>query len=161
MARPPRLAGFTYKGRHRYFLTICTFSRQPFFVNEATVENTLLQFRKTAEIERFEFFAYCFMPDHVHFLVEALADEADFRKFCKLAKQRSGSVHSRVRGGRLWQEGYHERVLRESDDSMCVARYLLNNPVRAGLVASPVDYPYLGSDRCSVEELIEGSATQN
>ena len=31
---------------------------------------------------------------------------------------------------------------------------LLNNPVRAGLVTSPVDYPYLGSDRWSVAGLI-------
>ena len=40
---------------------------------------------------------------------------------------------------------------------MCalVARYLLNNPVRAGLVMSPIDYPYLGSDRWSVTELID------
>ena len=157
MSRPPRLTGFTYKGLYRYFLTICTFRRQKFFVNETTVGNTLLQFRKTAAIESFECSAYCFMPDHVHFLLEALSDAADFRKFCKLAKQRSGSVHARERGGRLWQEGYHDRVLRESDDSMSVARYLLNNPVRAGLVVSPVEYPYLGSDRWTVEELIESS----
>jgi hypothetical protein len=55
----------------------------------------------------------------------------------------------------LWQEGYYDRVLRESDDSKTVARYLLNNPVRAGLAATPLDFPYLGSDRWTVRELIE------
>ncbi len=155
MSRPRRVPRFTYKGLYRYFLTICTFKRRNFFTSKTTVTNTLLQFRKTAAIEGFEFSAYCFMPDHIHFLVEALEDRSDFRRFCKLAKQRSGSVHARQLGGPLWQEGYYDRVLRNSEDSIGVARYLLNNPVRAGLVATPIDYPYLGSDRWTVEELIE------
>ena len=96
------------------------------------------------------------MPDHTHFLIEGLADCSDFRRFCKLAKQRSGSRHARKRGGPLWQEGYHERVLREGDDSLAVARYLLGNPVRAGLVTAPIEYPYLGSDRWTMAELING-----
>ena len=114
-----------------------------------------MQFRKTSKDEAFEILAYCIMPDHGHFLIEGLEDRPDFRRFCKLAKQRSGSAHARSHGGRLWQEGYHERVLRENDDLRALARYLLNNPVRAGLVAAPIDYPYLGSDRWALAELID------
>ena len=95
------------------------------------------------------------MPDHVHFLIVGLNDNSDFKRFCKLAKQRSGSLHARKHGGPLWQEGYYDRVLREGDDSLTIARYLLANPVRAGLVAAPIDYPYLGSDRWTVAELID------
>lgn len=95
------------------------------------------------------------MPDHSHFLIEGLTDSCDFKRFCKLAKQRSGGIHVRKHGGRLWQEGYHERVLRDGDDSRAVARYLLSNPVRAGLVATPIEYPYLGSDRWTMTELID------
>ena len=138
MSRPPRLPNFSYKGVHRYFLTICTFNRQRLFASPATVQDTLLQFRKTAEEEGFEISAYCFMPDHCHLLIEGLATGSDFKRFCKLAKQRSGGVYARKRGGRLWQEGYHDRVLREGDSSLTVARYSLGNPVRAGLVAAPL-----------------------
>ena len=155
MSRPPRIAGFSYRGLHRYFLTICTLNRQKFFEDSSTVSNALLQFRKTAAEENFEISAYCFMPDHCHFLIEGRADGADFRRFCKLAKQRSGGVHARKHGRPLWQEGYYERVLREDDDSRMVARYLLDNPVRAGLVNAPIEYPYLGSDRWTLSELIE------
>jgi putative transposase len=155
MSRPPRIAGFSYRGLHRYFLTICTLNRQKFFEDSSTVFDALLQFRRTAAEESFEISAYCFMPDHTHFLIEALADGSDFKRFCKLAKQRSGSRHARKNEGRLWQEGYHDRVLREGDDSLTVARYLINNPVRAGLVTSPIEYPYLGSDRWTLPELIE------
>ena len=155
MSRPPRIAGFSYKGLYRYFLTICTLNRQKSFEDPMVVTDTLLQFRKTSEEQSFELSAYCFMPDHSHLLIEGLTDSSDFKRFCKLAKQRSGSLHARKHGGPPWQEGYHERVLREGDDSRAVARYLLSNPVRAGLVVAPIEYPYLGSDKWSVAELIE------
>ena len=77
------------------------------------------------------------------------------RRFCKLAKQRAGQIHARRTGGPLWQEGYYDRVLRKDEDLRTVARYLLNNPIRAGLVTKPIDYPYLGSDRWSVAEFID------
>ncbi len=155
MSRPPRIAGFSYRGLHRYFLTICTLNRQKFIGDPSIVSDTLLQFRRTAGEESFEISAYCFMPDHSHFLMEGLADSSDFKRFCKLAKQRSGGIHARKHGGPLWQEGYYERVLREGDDARIVARYLLSNPVRAGLVTAPIEYPYLGSDRWTVAELID------
>jgi putative transposase len=155
MSRPPRLSHFSYRGPYRYFLTACCFDRQKLFAHADTVSSTLMQFRKTSNLEAFEILAHCIMPDHGHFLVEGLEDRSDFKRFCKLAKQRSGSAHARARGGPLWQEGYHERVLRQSEDLRAVARYLLNNPVRAGLVTSPIDYPYLGSVRWSVTELID------
>jgi putative transposase len=155
MARPPRLAGFDYRGLHRYFLTFCTFKRQTFFLDPQTVTQTLLQFRKTSAQEGMAILAYCFMLDHAHMLVEGLYDGADMKRFCRLSKQRSGTIHARSIGGPLWQEGYYDRVLRPDEDILSVARYMLNNPVRAGLVSSPIDYPYLGSDRWSIEELLD------
>ena len=46
--------------------------------------------------------------------------------------------------GRLWQRGYYERVLRDEDHTRDVIRYILQNPVRAGLAKSPDEYPFLG-----------------
>lgn len=155
MSRPPRLPHFSYKGPYRYFLTACCFKRHQFFTRTDTVSDTLTHFRKTSSEEAFEILAYCFMPDHSHFLLEGLEDRSDFRRFCKLAKQRSGSAHARSVGGPLWQEGCYDRILRENEDFRALARYLLGNPVRAGLVASPMDYPYLGSERWTLRELID------
>ncbi len=57
--------------------------------------------------------------------------------------------------GRLWQEGYYERVLRDDDASRDIARYIIANPVRGGLVTSPIEYPYSGSDVWTLQELLE------
>ena len=72
-----------------------------------------------------------------------------------MAKQRSGGAYARSRHTRLWQEGYYERVLREDDDARELARYIINNPVRADLVESPADYLFSRSDVWTMAELLE------
>ena len=83
------------------------------------------------------------MPDHLHLVVEGRTDNADLQRFVKIAKQRvvyslrdEHGVHS------IWQEGYHDWVLRPHQSTEDVVRYVLNNPIRAGLVARPEDYPF-------------------
>jgi REP element-mobilizing transposase RayT len=155
MARPPRIRGFDYLGFYRYFLTICVLDRSDVFRHARVVESTMLQFRRTATCERFEFLAYCLMPDHVHFLVAGVSESSDFRAFAKMAKQRSGSAYKKASGRHLWQEGYYDRVLRADEDLKTVARYIIENPARAGLVSSPSEYPYLGSDLWTVDEILD------
>ena len=155
MSRPKRLSGLSYVGRARYFLTFCTFERAKAFHDREVAERTLTQFRRTAASEQFAILAYCLMPDHVHLLVEGLSDTSDLKHFAKMAKQRSGGLHRRRCSVRLWQDGYFERVLRDTDEQRDYARYIINNPVRAGLVANPRDYPHVGSDEYGLDGLIE------
>ena len=94
------------------------------------------------------------MPDHAHLLVEGLSDKSNLRRFVNSAKQHSGYAHGQARRERLWQGGYYDRVLRPSEDPKWVARYILENPVRAGLVESPQDYEFLGSDVWEIQDLL-------
>jgi putative transposase len=120
-------------GPHQYSLTFCVRDREPTFANPDVAATTLAQFRQTATEQRFAVLAYCLMPDHVHLLVEGLADTSDLRKYAKFAKQRAGAQYSLHAGTPLWQEGYFEHVLRGEEDARTVARYIIENPVRAGL----------------------------
>ena len=154
MSRPKRLSSHNYVGHALYFLTFCTHERVEAFRDSDVAARTLEQFRRTAAIEHFAIRAYCLMPDHAHYLVEALADSADLRRFVKIGKQRSGAACALGGGGRLWQEGYFEHVLRQEEDARGVAAYILENPVRAKLVARVEDYPFVGSDVWSLRELL-------
>ncbi len=154
MSRPRRLEHFSYVGPALYFLTFCARNRRPTFVESSVFDATLGKFRNVAIRESFAVLAYCFMPDHAHLLVEGLKESSDLRRFAKLMKQHSGAAHALQTGQPLWQEGYYDRVLREEEDVKEVARYILDNPVRAGLVRTPSEYPYLGSDVWSLEELL-------
>ena len=54
----------------------------------------------------------------------------------------------------LWQEGYFDRALRDQEATLDVVSYIVLNPVRAGLCARAADYPYLGSSRYNMAELM-------
>jgi len=85
------------------------------------------------------------MPDHLHALLEARFEGSDFRAFVKRFKQTTGFAHRQATGQSLWQHGYHERVLRNDEASEAVVRYILENPVRAGLTKDIGEYPFAGS----------------
>lgn len=95
--------------------------------------------------------AYCFMPDHLHLLVEG-DEEADLIKFIREFKQLTAYSYKNVAGHKLWQRSFYDRVLRVDEDARAVARYICNNPVRKGLAASPLEYPFIGSFIASVAD---------
>ncbi len=154
--RPSRLHAFDYRGLYRYSLTFCTDWRRQLFVRHEAVDLVLSQFLRTAANEEFAIIAYCFMPDHVHLLIEGLADTSDGKRFIIRSKQCSAHAYAAILKARLWQPNGFEHVLRDEEKTHMVARYILENPVRAGLVQSPLDYPFLGSQVYGVKELLEG-----
>ena len=72
---PEHLRTFDYLGPYRYSLRFCTESRQRRFTEAPPVELVLKHFLQQAEEEGFALLAYCFMPDHVHWLVEGLREK--------------------------------------------------------------------------------------
>ena len=143
LRRPRRIEGFAYRGPYRYLLTFCTAARAPHFTRTDLVNTARLRIEQTSAEEAFSILAYCFMPDHLHLLVEGCSEDADLQRFVKIGKQRvvySLREDHGVRG--VWQEGFHDWVLRSDQITEDVVRYILNNPIRAGLVEKPGDYPF-------------------
>lgn len=99
------------------------------------------------------------MPDHAHLLVEAKTDSSNALRFISRSKQFSGFHYQQRHGQRLWQRYGYERVLREDEDTRRVARYIVNNLLRRGLVANAKDYPFVGSCVFSLDELLEGTTS--
>jgi len=156
----PRLHTNLYVGLQRYFLTFCTADRRRWFVDSKHVDPVREQILLAAQGLDMEITAYGFMPDHVHLLVEGTTESADACAFGHQAKQRSGFVFSRAFGARLWQPSYYDHILRENENALSVARYIFDNPVVAGLVESPRDYPFLGSERYSIDDILDAIAWQ-
>jgi REP element-mobilizing transposase RayT len=87
--------------------------------------------------------AYVVMPDHLHWLFSLEKDEP----LGQLIQQIKGCTSRRINArcnssGHIWQAGYHDRAIRKHEDLEPIANYVLLNPVRAGLVKQPEDYPY-------------------
>jgi REP-associated tyrosine transposase len=156
--QPGHVKGFEYRGLHRYFLTFCTDFRRRVFIDAGVVTLVYRQILRAAAQDGFAVVAYCFMPDHLHLLVEGLRDDSDCLRFIKLAKQYSGFYYSQERGRTLWQRYGFETIVRDDELTLVAARYVLQNPVRAGLVATPRDYPFIGSETYSIEEVLQAVA---
>ena len=153
---PNHLPGFSYVGCHRYFLTFCTHDRRTLFECGETVAATWAHFLRTGIEEDIEIIAYCFMPDHVHMVVEGKAETSDLKRFVSRAKQRPGYAYGQAhKGERLWQRYGYEHVLRDDEATEKVVAYVLENPVRKGWVEQPRAYPFIGSQVYELDELIE------
>ncbi len=111
-------------------------------MDPAVVSAVRDQFLRTADDMEFAVLAYTFMPDHLHAVIDGLSLASDVRAFCRLMRRRSSSACWQILRESVWQDGYHERVLREATPVEAVIRYILANPVRAGLVECESDYPY-------------------
>jgi len=148
-----RLKDFSYKGYWRYFVTISTNYRELYFENKENVEYCVNILRDVSASHKFKILAYCFMPDHLHLLIEGEEEDSDFRKFMSVFKQRTNFLFKKTKDEALFQENYYEHVLRKEEDTIQVVRYILNNPVRKELVAEFRDYPFLSSFVYDLKEL--------
>ena len=85
--------------------------------------------------------AYGLMLEHLH--VELVADP-DLVLWVRLFKSATAAQAARLGlQGRLWQRTFYDRCLPRKDRALAdVARYIIENPVRAGLVQRPEDWPY-------------------
>ena len=45
-------------------------------------------------------------------------------------------------GQPIWQAGYYDHAIRKDEDIVNIARYIIANPIRAGLVKKVGDYPH-------------------
>ena len=89
--------------------------------------------------------AWVLMPDHFH-LVAQLEPGGNLPKLMKRIKNVTSLELGRATNSRgIWQDGYHDHALRAEESVRDAARYVVANPVRAGLVASVADYSFWGA----------------
>ncbi len=84
------------------------------------------------------------MPDHLHVLVQ-LADTESLPKLVQRVKAVTARVINAIANRRrstVWAAGYHDRAVRAEEDLLAVARYVVANPLRAGLAERIGDYAY-------------------
>jgi putative transposase len=140
-----RLNGFPYQGCYRYFITLRCHGGKRHFADNNLILTALNILRHTAGQRNFYIWAYCFMPDHLHLLIEGKTENADMSKFISVFKQKTAFRFQRRQSTKLWQPRYYDRVLRKDEETSIVVRYIFENPVRKGIVTDYLQYPYSGS----------------
>ena len=135
-------ANLLRKGRHSqengvYLISTVTAHRRPIFA-DFFAARTLVQLIHHPDLtSRTQTLAYVVMPDHLHWLLQL--GNTDPLSQCV---QRLKSKSAKALNPELWQKGFHDRAVRKEEDLPAIARYVVANPVRAGLVSRVGAYPH-------------------
>ncbi|KPZ24547.1 transposase [Pseudomonas syringae] len=124
-----------------YMVTSVTKGREPVFADFRLGRLLVKELRRCEEQELVKSLAWVVMPDHVHRLFELRQN--DMPMLMQQLKARSSIAIGKVRDlpETLWHSGYHDHAVRNEQDMVGLARYVVANPLRAGLVRKIGDYP--------------------
>ena len=142
--KPDKGHSYLRKGRvskegHVYHVTFSTLNRQPYFLDFKLSRRFILTLKLDEELGYTKTLSYVVMPDHVHWLFQL--QKGELAKAVKRVK----SVFSQRTDTRIWDYGFHDHAIRSEESLKGIARYIVANPLRAGLVDRVADYPHWDS----------------
>jgi putative transposase len=144
MGQPPRIpVWLQWDQSVIYFVTLCVADRRPVL---ATPETLKALENASQKLEQWRLLAAVIMPDHLHVIATPAADRD--AKVGNLAAALKRWIRHELGATWKWQSGSFDRLMRSGESLHSKWLYLYENPVRAGLVAEPDDWPYrIGFDQ--------------
>jgi len=135
------------KGRYSqtngiYLVTTVTEQRIPWFQVLAFAQVMCRSLEDPRCLADAKSLCWVVMPDHIHLLLQL--GETGLSPVVKKLKAVSARRLNREIGrkGRFWAPGFHDHAVRKEEDLKGVARYIVANPIRAGLARRIANYPY-------------------
>lgn len=118
-------------------------AKQTVFFNDGDYDAFLRLLRIAKERYPVRLLAYCLMPNHFHLVVQPVHGR-DLSKCMHWLLTSHARRHHNRRGtnGHVWQGRYKSFPIKKDNHLLMVMRYVERNPVRAGLVASAIDWPW-------------------
>ena len=109
----------------------------------ALMQETLLKFDGT----RYRLIAWCIMPNHVHVLMETIAELSKIVQSWKSytgrwAMAENAGLGLGIPGKALWMREYWDRYIRDASHYENVLAYIERNPVAAGLCLKPNNWDW-------------------
>jgi REP element-mobilizing transposase RayT len=126
-----------------YHITTATAWRRKLFTSFAAARELVDTLRHETETGSCETLCFMIMPDHLHWLMR-VRDGGSLAVCVNNVKANSARRINALRGKseRIWQKGFYDRALRSDEDAAAVARYIVANPLRAGIVEHVGEYPF-------------------
>ncbi|SCZ65255.1 REP-associated tyrosine transposase [Thiohalomonas denitrificans] len=120
-----------------YHVITSTLGRTPIF-GELTAARTLINVIKGHDNRGYtQTLAFVVMPDHLHWLFSLGQRQGLSRTVGGLK-----AISAKRLGGRIWQDGFFDHAVRTEENLKKIARYIVANPLRAGLVEEIGDYAH-------------------
>jgi REP element-mobilizing transposase RayT len=120
-----------------YHITFTTINRTPIFKDLAKARTLINILKQTDQLQHTGTLAFVVMPDHIHWLMQLVGSQS-LQNVIKVVKSK---VSIQI-GKPIWQAGYYDHAIRKEEDIQNIARYIVANPIRAGLVTKMGDYSH-------------------
>jgi putative transposase len=126
-----------------FFTSSTTWERRSLLQSQSLCDLLLDVLRENRAKQRFQVHEFVFMRDHVH-LILTPSPLASLEKAMQFIK---GGFSYRAKKelnfqGEIWQKGYNEHRIGDAEEFAKQVEYIWMNPVKAGLVERPEEYPY-------------------
>jgi REP element-mobilizing transposase RayT len=126
---------------------------RPFFVEPAIVD-IFVEHLRNASVECLAKVIYCFMPEHLHTISIGYGANSDLLRSIERFKQSTGWWLKKNRPETEWQKSFYDHIARAGEE-VHLAQYLVENPVRRGLVCDWRDYPFTGAIGLNLEQFLQ------
>jgi REP element-mobilizing transposase RayT len=127
-----------------YFVTACTADRRRVLANDS-VHEAFLRFAGNASARGAWVGRYVLMPDHLHLFVVVEDERIQLSGWIGSLKNSISKVlRGRGEPSPHWQKGFFDHVMRGGESYSQKWDYVRANPVRAGLVETPEEWPFAG-----------------
>ena len=135
-ARDLRKGRYSEQGR-TYLITAVTQNRVPWFHDLFNARYAVACIREAQQRGLADTLAYVLMPEHLHWLMTL----GEKRTLSAVVGGVKSMIAHRI-GNNIWQPGFHDHAVRRETDLLILARYVVANPLRAGLVRKLGDYSH-------------------
>ena len=131
-----------------YFVTTVTHDRRKFFTDLRLARIVISTMKQLNDEQYVKSFSWVLMPDHLHWLFQLGNGSNKFEPTLSVVMKRLKAISAQRinvyldRQGSVWQKAFYDHGLRDGEDIQQLARYIVANPLRAGLVECIGDYPH-------------------
>lgn len=127
-----------------YFVTFCTAQRRA-LLDRPEIHHAFVAFCRHAVDLGAHVGRYVIMPDHVHLFVTVRCEDLSLSLWLKSLKNSLSKVLREMQiAPPHWQKGFFDHVLRGHESYEQKWGYVVENPVRAGLITRATDWPFQG-----------------
>jgi REP element-mobilizing transposase RayT len=128
---------------YAYFVTTNVYHRQKIFSNPKIGDIVLSAIFFLRDKGYYRLYSFVIMPEHLHLIILPQNKRTVSQIMHRLKSYTAKKINNLLgRSGKIWQDGFYERIIRSQDDLREKATYMENNPVRKNLVAEPEEYSY-------------------
>jgi len=114
----------------------------PLYLRQPAIASMVVEAIRHRDPGHYQLHSYVVMANHVHMLITPRAPVSQIMQSLKRFTGREGNRILGLTGQPFWQDESYDRLVRNDEEFNRIMRYIEMNPVNAGLVTAPEDFPW-------------------